>query len=147
MAPGGDDDGPDKRNATLASPEPLFGNPHDDHEGDFVTTNERHDLVRGLHQRHIGLIALAGAIVCFRLWSYARVHSRRIFMWLARLTWAGNWPIPWSGRFNSNWWPVRSVARLCYRRSHRLRGPICTRRGYCIASSNRIFRKTCGVPG
>ena len=37
-----------------------------DHEGDFVTDNERNDLARGLHQRHIGLIALAGAIVSQR---------------------------------------------------------------------------------
>lgn len=34
-----------------------------DHEGDFVTENEQRDLARGLHQRHISLIALAGAIV------------------------------------------------------------------------------------
>ncbi|KAK5953861.1 hypothetical protein OHC33_005131 [Knufia fluminis] len=31
-------------------------------EGDFVTRNEEQDLVRGLHQRHISLIAIAGAI-------------------------------------------------------------------------------------
>jgi amino acid transporter len=34
------------------------------HEGDFLTTNEQRDLTRGLEQRHISLIALAGAIVC-----------------------------------------------------------------------------------
>lgn len=33
------------------------------HDGDFVTRNEEEDLRRGLHQRHISLIALAGAIV------------------------------------------------------------------------------------
>lgn len=32
------------------------------HDGDFVTRNEEEDLRRGLHQRHISLIALAGAI-------------------------------------------------------------------------------------
>ena len=31
-------------------------------EGDFVTEHEERDLSRGLHQRHISLIALAGAI-------------------------------------------------------------------------------------
>lgn len=31
-------------------------------EGDFVTEQEDRDLNRGLHQRHISLIALAGAI-------------------------------------------------------------------------------------
>lgn len=31
-------------------------------DGDFVTENENRDLDRGLHQRHISLIALAGAI-------------------------------------------------------------------------------------
>ena len=30
---------------------------------DFVTENEAHDLKRGLSQRHISLIAIAGAIV------------------------------------------------------------------------------------
>lgn len=33
-----------------------------DHEGDFVTENEDRDLNRGLQQRHISLIAIAGAI-------------------------------------------------------------------------------------
>ena len=33
------------------------------HENDFVTQNEERDLSRGLHQRHISLIAIAGAIV------------------------------------------------------------------------------------
>lgn len=32
------------------------------HNGDFVTVNEDRDLSRGLEQRHISLIALAGAI-------------------------------------------------------------------------------------
>lgn len=31
-------------------------------EADFVTRNEEHDLSRGLKQRHISLIAIAGAI-------------------------------------------------------------------------------------
>jgi amino acid permease len=67
MATGGHQDAPNKRIPTLSSAEPLFGNAREqhDHDGDFVTTNEREDLARGLHQRHIGLIALAGAIVCF----------------------------------------------------------------------------------
>ena len=34
----------------------------DDHDADFVTQNENRDLRRGLHQRHISLIAIAGAI-------------------------------------------------------------------------------------
>jgi amino acid permease len=60
-------DVPDKRVSVLASADPFIENAleEDDHEGDFVTANERKDLARGLHQRHIGLIALAGAIVCF----------------------------------------------------------------------------------
>lgn len=33
-----------------------------DQQGDFVTENEDRDLSRGLHQRHISLIAIAGAI-------------------------------------------------------------------------------------
>ena len=33
-------------------------------EGDFVTQTEEQQLSRGLRQRHVGLIAIAGAIVC-----------------------------------------------------------------------------------
>ena len=32
------------------------------HDGDFVTVNEYRDLERGLEQRHVSLIAIAGAI-------------------------------------------------------------------------------------
>jgi amino acid permease len=32
-------------------------------ESDFVTITEDRDLRRGLHQRHVSLIAIAGAIV------------------------------------------------------------------------------------
>lgn len=39
----------------------------DDHQGDFVTVYEERDLSRGLHQRHVSLIALAGAIVSLGL--------------------------------------------------------------------------------
>lgn len=37
-------------------------NDRGDLEGDLVTSNEERDLHRGLHQRHISLIAIAGAI-------------------------------------------------------------------------------------
>lgn len=37
-------------------------------EADFVTVKEDRDLKRGLHQRHVSLIAIAGAIV--RLCAY-----------------------------------------------------------------------------
>jgi amino acid transporter len=61
-------DAPDKSISVLASPDPFIENTLNDdgHEGDFVTPNEQKDLRRGLYQRHIGLIALAGAIVCFQ---------------------------------------------------------------------------------
>ena len=36
--------------------------PPAEHEADFVTRNEDEDLSRGLHQRHVSLIAIAGAI-------------------------------------------------------------------------------------
>lgn len=35
---------------------------HNDHEGDFVTQLENNNLARGLRQRHIQMIAIAGAI-------------------------------------------------------------------------------------
>lgn len=41
----------------------VDGGPSNNRIGDVVTVNEERDLVRGLHQRHISLIALAGAIV------------------------------------------------------------------------------------
>ncbi|USW59488.1 Putative amino acid permease/ SLC12A domain-containing protein [Septoria linicola] len=45
------------RSAATAGPAPPA-----DHEADFVTRNEDEDLSRGLHQRHVSLIAIAGAI-------------------------------------------------------------------------------------
>ncbi|GKT54104.1 dicarboxylic amino acid permease [Colletotrichum tofieldiae] len=36
--------------------------PHDDHNGDFVTTTENRDLKRGLEQRHLSMLGIAGAI-------------------------------------------------------------------------------------
>ena len=44
----------------------VTGSPTTDHrddlDGDLVTKNEDRDLSRGLHQRHISLIAIAGAV-------------------------------------------------------------------------------------
>ncbi len=37
--------------------------PPADHEADFVTRNEDEDLNRGLHQRHVSLIAIAGGMI------------------------------------------------------------------------------------
>lgn len=42
---------------------PTFTNSHRIDNADFVTENETQDLKRGLSQRHISLIAIAGAIV------------------------------------------------------------------------------------
>ncbi|KAK2053594.1 amino acid permease [Colletotrichum caudatum] len=36
--------------------------PHDDHGGDFVTAAEDRDLKRGLEQRHLSMLGIAGAI-------------------------------------------------------------------------------------
>lgn len=44
---------------------PSFTNTHRIDNADFVTDNETQDLRRGLSQRHISLIAIAGAIVSF----------------------------------------------------------------------------------
>lgn len=41
---------------------PAHDERHTDLDGDLVTKNEDRDLSRGLHQRHISLIAIAGAI-------------------------------------------------------------------------------------
>lgn len=41
---------------------PNFTNSHRIDNADFVTDNEARDLKRGLSQRHISLIAIAGAI-------------------------------------------------------------------------------------
>ncbi|KAK7521295.1 proline-specific permease [Phyllosticta citriasiana] len=53
------DDSPDVEHPRRADGEGVVT---DDHGGDFVTVYEERDLSRGLHQRHISLIALAGAI-------------------------------------------------------------------------------------
>jgi amino acid transporter len=50
-------------NETDDEPRESGGDPYDLDESDFVTVREDQDLRRGLHQRHIGLIAIAGAIV------------------------------------------------------------------------------------
>lgn len=45
--------------------QPAWSSPslmHEQENTDLVTSNEEHDLSRGLHQRHISLIAIAGAI-------------------------------------------------------------------------------------
>lgn len=34
----------------------------DDHDGDLVTAAELHDLKRGLNERHLGMLGIAGAI-------------------------------------------------------------------------------------
>lgn len=46
------------RSAVTAGPAPPA-----DHEADFVTRNEDEDLSRGLHQRHVSLIAIAGGML------------------------------------------------------------------------------------
>lgn len=45
------------------SSSPDFTNGNRIDNADFVTANESQDLKRGLSQRHISLIAIAGAIV------------------------------------------------------------------------------------
>lgn len=44
-------------------------------EGDFVTQTEERDLARGLHQRHVSLIAIAGAIVCMTMHHLPPEHN------------------------------------------------------------------------
>lgn len=51
----------------LADPESQNGSVHDqeeidDHDGDLVTAIENHDLKRGLAERHLTMLGLAGAI-------------------------------------------------------------------------------------
>jgi hypothetical protein len=59
-------DGYGKQAVSASATTPLLGESastaHASHQGDFVTLNEHRDLARGLHQRHISLIAIAGAI-------------------------------------------------------------------------------------
>lgn len=60
--------GHDKATNVRVSPSPEIVQPSSSsighiEEGDFVTVNEQQDLSRGLEQRHVSLIAIAGAIV------------------------------------------------------------------------------------
>jgi len=40
----------------------IFPSDHDDHDGDFVTAAEDHHLKRGLAQRHLSMLGIAGSI-------------------------------------------------------------------------------------
>ena len=67
MASGATAFAPPKHDGVVMSAEeegvPTFTNSHRIDNADFVTSNETQDLKRGLSQRHISLIAIAGAIV------------------------------------------------------------------------------------
>lgn len=109
----------------------------DDHDGDFVTVEEEHDLTRGLHQRHISLIALAGAIVRRSTLSQCAIIHLLV----------GNRALPGSGRLDSNRRSSRRVTRLCDCRSRRLRRTVCAWGGDRPPPSDRLFCATCRVPG
>ncbi|KAK3352590.1 proline-specific permease [Lasiosphaeria hispida] len=47
---------------TAASTQSLFSSVHHDHDGDLVTTAEDRDLKRGLAQRHLSMLGIAGSI-------------------------------------------------------------------------------------
>lgn len=104
------------------------------HEGDFVTYNEQQDLRRGLHQRHISLIAIAGAIVSITIAGYCR--SKLMFH-------QGHGSFPRSRWINSDRWTSWFSARLLYCRPHRLCGSVCTRRSCSLAASHGFFRPSC----
>jgi hypothetical protein len=73
---------PPKHDGVVMSAEeegvPTFTNSHRIDDGDFVTANETRDLKRGLSQRHISLIAIAGAIVRCGTMQYLCVYHMLI---------------------------------------------------------------------
>lgn len=106
-------------------------------EGDFVTVNEQQDLSRGLHQRHVSLIAIAGAIVSVFV-NCSRVQQNLISV-------LGNRSFPRTGWFYPDRWASWSTSWLRYSWSHRLRRSIRARRSRCAITCYQFFRSPCRV--
>lgn len=104
---------------------------HWNEEADFVTLNEQRDLARGLHQRHISLIALAGAIVRN---SQCLLTTTEGFAWY--------WSVSRSGELDSDRRASRCFTRLCDRWIDRLCGPIRAWRGDYTLACDWLIRPT-----
>jgi hypothetical protein len=86
----------------------------------ILEEQEDKNLSRSLTQRHIQMIALAGAIVCTCL------DTIPIQLLLAYTSKLGNWTLPQSWRSSSKWRASGSTTWVRLRRRHSLRSAICT---------------------
>lgn len=123
--------------STFWEPGADQGGPSALDESDFVTVKEDRDLKRGLHQRHVSLIAIAGAIVC------PQVLTFRLALHATKPLPVGDWPLSRSWRIDTDWWSTRSPPRLRNCRPDCLLCPVCARRSDGITSCDRIVRSPC----
>ena len=110
--------------------EPQHGGAH------IVDEHEENDLSRSLSQRHIQMIALAGAIVRYPC---LRVSGKLIML--------GNRVISQSWRSLAGWRTSWSSARIPTRRTRCLRRTIRSWRSISTLSCHWILRPTCRTPG
>jgi len=104
-------------------------------EGDFVTQNEERDLSRGLQQRHISLIAIAGAIVSACLPSRIAATSLTCM--------AGHWSLPRTRWLHSNCRPSRCVVGICCGWTRSLRCSVRFGRDDGTSSGHWVIRPPC----
>lgn len=112
-------------------------------DSDFVTAREDQDLRRGLHQRHIGLIAIAGAIVRTLI---PPVPQSQLVTAHKHSCTLGHGSLPWSRRVYSEGWAAGRSPGIRNRRTDRLRGPIRTGRSDGLASCHWKLCATCRSP-
>lgn len=96
----------------------------------IVEEHEEKDLSRSLKQRHIQMIALAGAIVSTIIYLYLYLYASRIWSPFTNKSltvfFLGHRAFPQSRRCAPNWRSPGSSAWLLSDRCSRLRRPVCT---------------------
>jgi hypothetical protein len=115
---------------------PTFTNSHRIDNADFVTDNETQDLKRGLSQRHISLIAIAGAIV----------SAMKLCVSISGTnTFAGHWSLLGFRWLHPDRRAFRCTFGLCCRRPHRMLRPVRLGRGHSIIARHWLVCQTCGI--
>jgi hypothetical protein len=99
--------------------------------GDVVTEGEERDLRRGLQQRHVSMLALAG-----ELYPVKSADERRNWYWLVLISRRGDH----YGR------STRSVIRVRLYRSHCMCGSIRSRGSHSASPSHWVVRPTRRIP-
>lgn len=107
-------------------------------DGHIVSQHEQQNLVRGLGQRHIQMIAIAGAIVCGHSQCLCAMFKHRITN-----VEIGNWAFSRPRWLYCYRWPIRCPLGLHFRWLGGLRHSILPRRSVCPTSGDRFLCKTC----